>query len=295
MTAAPGEAAFPTLFSPIRIGPVEVRNRIVITAHGTSEAFRHPGMSPASYIEYLRRRAAGGAGLIICQPILSDPLSSITAETIDRHGRLVEAVRAEGATFLLQLTHLGAFARSEADVRRPPLLGFDGHPVRGGRDRAPDDGRRDRADDRGLPADRGDGRGGGLRRGRGARGARLPRPAVAHPGVQLPRRRMGPRPHAVRPAGARRRPGRDGPGPDRRLPHANRRPALARGRRHRVRAGSPRSSAPCWAPARSTCSTPRSGTAAPATRARSPTTATARRPTSRPSPGCAGRCRSTCR
>ncbi len=125
MTTAPGEAAFPILFSPIRIGPVEVRNRVVITSHGTSEAFRHPGMSPAGYIEYLRRRAAGGAGLIICQPILSDPLRSITEETIDRHGRLVEAVRAEGATFLLQLTHLGAFARSEADVRRPPLMGFE--------------------------------------------------------------------------------------------------------------------------------------------------------------------------
>lgn len=102
-----------------------IRNRVVITAHGTSEAFRHPGMSPASYIEYLRRRAAGGAGLIICQPILSDPLLSMTQETVDRHGRLVEAVRAEGATFLLQMTHLGAFARSEADVRRPPLMGFD--------------------------------------------------------------------------------------------------------------------------------------------------------------------------
>jgi 2,4-dienoyl-CoA reductase-like NADH-dependent reductase (Old Yellow Enzyme family) len=126
VTTEPGEAAFPILFSPIRIGPVEVRNRIVITAHGTSEAYRHPGMSPASYIEYLRRRAAGGAGLIICQPILSDPLAGITAETIDRHGRLVEAVRSEGATFLLQVTHLGVFARSEADVRRPPLMGFEG-------------------------------------------------------------------------------------------------------------------------------------------------------------------------
>jgi 2,4-dienoyl-CoA reductase-like NADH-dependent reductase (Old Yellow Enzyme family) len=126
VSTEPGEAAFPILFSPIRIGPVEVRNRIVITAHGTSEAFRHPGMSPASYIEYLRRRAAGGAGLIICQPILSDPLAGITAETIDRHGRLVEAVRSEGATFLLQVTHLGVFARSEADVRRPPLMGFEG-------------------------------------------------------------------------------------------------------------------------------------------------------------------------
>lgn len=125
MTSVSGEAAYPTLFSPIRIGPVEVRNRVVITAHGTSEAFRHPGMSAVGYIEYLRRRAAGGAGLIICQPILSDPLHSLTAEAVDRHGRLVEAVHAEGATFLLQLTHLGAFARSEADVRRPPLMGFE--------------------------------------------------------------------------------------------------------------------------------------------------------------------------
>lgn len=125
MTTAPGEAAFPTLFSPIQVGSVEVRNRVVITSHGTSEAFRHPGMSPSGYIEYLRRRAAGGAGLILCQPILSDPLHSITEETIDRHARIVEAVRAEGATFLLQLTHLGVFARSEADVRRPPLMGFE--------------------------------------------------------------------------------------------------------------------------------------------------------------------------
>jgi len=96
-----------------------------VTSHGASEAFRHPGMSPVPYIEYMRRRAAGGAGLIIAQPILSDPLHSITAESLDRHGQLAAAVRAEGATFLLQLTHLGAYARSEADVRRPPLLGFD--------------------------------------------------------------------------------------------------------------------------------------------------------------------------
>ena len=125
MTIPPGETAYPTLLSPIRIGSVEVRNRVVVTAHGASEAFRHPGMSPDSYIEYLRRRAAGGAGLIICQPILSDPVQSITAGTVDRYARLVAAVRAEGATILLQMTHLGAFARSEADVRRPPLVGFE--------------------------------------------------------------------------------------------------------------------------------------------------------------------------
>jgi 2,4-dienoyl-CoA reductase-like NADH-dependent reductase (Old Yellow Enzyme family) len=121
-----GERAFPHLFSPIRIGPLELPNRIVITSHGASEAFRNAAMNPDAYIEYLRRRAAGGAGLIIAQPILSDPLQSITPETVDRHGRLAEAVRAEGAALLLQSTHLGVYSRSEADVRRPPLLGFDG-------------------------------------------------------------------------------------------------------------------------------------------------------------------------
>jgi len=125
LTIAPGETAFPALLSPIRIGPVEVRNRVVITAHGASEAFRHPGMSPDGYIEYLRRRAAGGVGLIICQPILSDPNHSITTETADRYRRLVETVRAEGAAIMLQMTHLGAFGRSEADVRRDPLPGFE--------------------------------------------------------------------------------------------------------------------------------------------------------------------------
>jgi 2,4-dienoyl-CoA reductase-like NADH-dependent reductase (Old Yellow Enzyme family) len=122
---APGEVAFPHLFSPIGLGRIDVRNRVVITSHGASESFRHPGESPDAYIEYCRRRAAGGAGLIIAQPLLSDPLKSITDETVTRHARLAEAVRAEGATFLLQLTHLGAFARSEGDVRRPPLLSFE--------------------------------------------------------------------------------------------------------------------------------------------------------------------------
>jgi 2,4-dienoyl-CoA reductase-like NADH-dependent reductase (Old Yellow Enzyme family) len=119
------QETFPLLFSPIRIGAKTVRNRVVVTSHGASEAFRNPGADPATYIEYLRRRAAGGAGLIIAQPVLSDPGRAVGPEMLDRHGRLAAAVRAEGATFLLQLTHLGAYARSEADVHRRPLPGFE--------------------------------------------------------------------------------------------------------------------------------------------------------------------------
>ncbi|MDT7555858.1 MAG: hypothetical protein QOI68_328, partial [Pseudonocardiales bacterium] len=64
---------FPTLMSPLRIRNFEVRNRVVITSHGTSEAFRNPSVPADGYIEYLRRRAAGGAGLIIAQPQYPNP------------------------------------------------------------------------------------------------------------------------------------------------------------------------------------------------------------------------------
>ncbi|HEY1974065.1 MAG TPA: NAD(P)-binding protein [Pseudonocardia sp.] len=118
-------SAFPTLMSPIRIRNTTVRNRVVITSHGTSEAFRNPNVAPDSYIEYLRRRAAGGAGLIIAQPQFPNPFGPVPASTVERHGRLAEAVKAEGAVLLIQLAHLGATFRSDSDVRRPPLWGFE--------------------------------------------------------------------------------------------------------------------------------------------------------------------------
>ncbi len=117
-------AQLPLLFEPIRIRDTLVRNRVVITSHGASEAFRNPASSPATYIEYLRRRAAGGVGLIIVQPPFFSPGVPHSQVSLDRHAALAAAIRAEGAVAILQLAHLGAFARSDADVRRPPLWGF---------------------------------------------------------------------------------------------------------------------------------------------------------------------------
>jgi 2,4-dienoyl-CoA reductase-like NADH-dependent reductase (Old Yellow Enzyme family) len=116
--------AAPMILTPIKLGSVEVRNRTVITAHGASEMFRNPRLAPEPYIEYLRRRAAGGVGLIIAQALYVNPLGEYPAELTDRHHRLAEAVRAEGATLMLQLVHLGATFRSDSDVHRPPLWGF---------------------------------------------------------------------------------------------------------------------------------------------------------------------------
>ena len=45
------------MFEPIRIGPVEVPNRIVNTVHGT-------GLGAERDIRYLQERARGGAGLL---------------------------------------------------------------------------------------------------------------------------------------------------------------------------------------------------------------------------------------
>lgn len=101
-----------------------MRNRIVITSHGASDSFRNPDLSADAYIEYLRRRAAGGVGLIIAQPQTPVPGARHAQSVVDRHTWLADAVKAEGAVLLLQLAHLGVAFRSDADVHRPPLWGF---------------------------------------------------------------------------------------------------------------------------------------------------------------------------
>src|SRR5690349_4337376 len=114
----------PMILTPIKLGAVEVRNRTVVTAHGASEMFRNPRLPAEPYIEYLRRRAAGGVGMIIAQALYVNPVSAYPEEFTERHARLARAVKGEGATLLLQLIHLGATFRSDADVHRPPLWGF---------------------------------------------------------------------------------------------------------------------------------------------------------------------------
>jgi 2,4-dienoyl-CoA reductase-like NADH-dependent reductase (Old Yellow Enzyme family) len=117
--------AFDKLLSPIMVGSTAVRNRVVITSHGASELFRNPAQPAAPYIEYMRRRAAGGVGLIIAQPLYPNPFSAFPDEIRRRHAALAAAVRDEGAVVLLQLAHLGVFGRTESDPRRPPLWSFD--------------------------------------------------------------------------------------------------------------------------------------------------------------------------
>jgi len=59
------------LFSPLRVGPVVVRNRIVFAAHLTNYA--QDGLPTAQHAAYYAARAAGGAGLIVTEEHSTHP------------------------------------------------------------------------------------------------------------------------------------------------------------------------------------------------------------------------------
>src|SRR4029453_17524457 len=63
-TAEDAMTAFPTLYSPIRIGPCTVKNRICCSAH--ADALAEDGMPTERTVRYYELKARGGAGFIMC-------------------------------------------------------------------------------------------------------------------------------------------------------------------------------------------------------------------------------------
>jgi 2,4-dienoyl-CoA reductase-like NADH-dependent reductase (Old Yellow Enzyme family)/thioredoxin reductase len=63
---------FPNLFSPIRIGPIEVKNRIVMAPMGTNMA-SHEGEVSRQMVRYYEARAKGGVGLMITEDTTIGP------------------------------------------------------------------------------------------------------------------------------------------------------------------------------------------------------------------------------
>lgn len=121
------------LLEPISVGSVELRNRVVSTAHGAFLSFYRPGESPDRYIGYQERRAAGGTGLIILQPVQVHPSSQAAGhypyepDDLRRKLRAIEsAVHPHGAAVFVQLMHFGAEFRSDASSDFTPLWSFGG-------------------------------------------------------------------------------------------------------------------------------------------------------------------------
>jgi len=125
-TAEPAHPALKRLFSPLTIGPMTVKNRVVMAPHAVAFAPGY-GTSVDRVIDYHVERAKGGAGLIVMSNFLFPPswhtlatwggaLETSPLGTLDRiddpglipfYRRLVEGVHAHGARFVSQLNASG--------------------------------------------------------------------------------------------------------------------------------------------------------------------------------------------
>ena len=117
---------FPYLFSPITINGMTIRNRIVMTA-------MHLGYTPTGeandrLVEFYKRRAEGGVGLIIVGGCLIDVfggMQSMISLNDDRFipglERLTDAVKSSGAKIAAQLYQAGRYAHSAMIGGREPI------------------------------------------------------------------------------------------------------------------------------------------------------------------------------
>jgi 2,4-dienoyl-CoA reductase-like NADH-dependent reductase (Old Yellow Enzyme family) len=132
---------------PFRLGGLELRNRIVGTAHAPGIVER--GVPLPGDADYWRRRAAGGAAMLTVGGSVTAPESTwrgrITTETwrpeaIDGMALRAQAIRDEGAVAAAQIVHLGretlgaetwyhpvapSAVRSPREPTRPRPLGDD--------------------------------------------------------------------------------------------------------------------------------------------------------------------------
>ena len=106
------------LFSPLRLGPVTVRNRIVFSAHLTNYAA--DGLATDQHAAYYAARAEGGAGLIITEEHSTHPtdwpyeklIHGFHRAAIAGYRTITDAVHRHGTPIFAQINHNGGQASS---------------------------------------------------------------------------------------------------------------------------------------------------------------------------------------
>jgi 2,4-dienoyl-CoA reductase-like NADH-dependent reductase (Old Yellow Enzyme family) len=109
----PCVSAFPTLLSPLAVGPVTLPNRVVSTAHQTTLVHDH--LPTDDFVAYHGARAQGGAGAIVLEATAVHPTGLLTAHTlggylpgiVGGYERVAEVVKRHGTKLLVQLFHGG--------------------------------------------------------------------------------------------------------------------------------------------------------------------------------------------
>lgn len=124
MSAAAPDPAFERLFTPLTLGPVTLKNRIVSPPHGTG--FAEDGLPSDRQLAYYEARARGGVGLIVVgtlhvyPPQWAAPGENLAEDprAVPGYRRLAAAVHAHGAVISGQL-HFSGRQISSQGHRRP--------------------------------------------------------------------------------------------------------------------------------------------------------------------------------
>jgi 2,4-dienoyl-CoA reductase-like NADH-dependent reductase (Old Yellow Enzyme family)/thioredoxin reductase len=141
MPATRSDTPYPKLFSPFRIGSLELPSRITMSAMYTS-AGSASGLVTKRQIDYYAARAAGGAALIVTELTAVHPHGFATRlcmrldddRLVEGHRRLTDAVHAAGGRIASQLCHQGRKVPSSASGHVPvgpsPTPSFGGETPR---------------------------------------------------------------------------------------------------------------------------------------------------------------------
>lgn len=118
-------------FSPVRIGPITLRNRFVKS--GANEGMTPVGLPTQALVKHHRDLAAGGVGMttVAYAAVARDGLTfphqmHMHADVLPHLRVLTDAVHREGAAACLQITHAGSFTMMRHGGRRSALTASAG-------------------------------------------------------------------------------------------------------------------------------------------------------------------------
>lgn len=121
------------LLSPISLGSIEIKNRVVSTAHAAHLDFFDPALDGERYMAYQERRAQGGTGLIIFTAMHVHESSQIPyhkvfdAKTMaPKFRKMSDRLHSHGAKCVSQLFHFGAQGKSDQRDDYHPLWSWSG-------------------------------------------------------------------------------------------------------------------------------------------------------------------------
>ncbi|WP_028080777.1 NADH:flavin oxidoreductase [Solimonas soli] len=127
----PAAASVISPFSPMRIGPIALRNRFIKSA--TNEGMAKGGVPSKMLVEHHRRIAAGGVAMTTVAYCAVSPDGrtfvdqvSLNRESLPHLRALTAAVHGEGAAICAQITHGGAFTFLPELTRKYPLSSSGG-------------------------------------------------------------------------------------------------------------------------------------------------------------------------